>query len=243
MNSNNQIWPPDRGRLRSVRPTNIVKRIIRKTATLIKQHRLWAIAIGVGLLLLAVALVYFAGRDRTVSQPTNPVIATYQKQLPDLKKKVESSPKDPIAHTNYAIALYVTQDLNGAKKQYEAAIELKDNDTLTYNNLGNVYRDLGQTDKAITAYQKSLDLNPKSVNTYANLANIQLYTKNKPADAIATYKKALTQLPGNAQIEILLAIAYEQAGDKTQAKKTYETILARDSTNTAAQANLDRLKK
>jgi Flp pilus assembly protein TadD, contains TPR repeats len=167
----------------------------------------------------------------------------YQKQLPDLKKKVDQNPNDATAHKNYGIALYATKNYKDAATQYEKAVELNPKDSVAYNNLGNTYRDLEQTDKAIDAYKKAIDLNPKSLNTYANLANIQLYTKDKPQDAIATYKQGLKALPKSSQLEFLLGIAYEQSGDKENAKTTYEHILSYDESNKAAQAKLNEITK
>jgi tetratricopeptide (TPR) repeat protein len=222
---------------------HLVKKIATNTKDWTGRHKLWTIVILVGVFALIASLIWLAVINRQTEPSVNPVIATYAKQLPDLKKKAEANPKDANAHKNYAAALYVTRDLEKARQQYEAATEINNKDEVAYNNLGNVYRDQQKIDEAITAYKQSLELDPNSVNTYANLANIQLYSKNKPKDAIETYKTGLTHLPGNVQLQLLLGLAYEQAKDIESARQTYETILANDKDNTAAKANLDRLNK
>jgi tetratricopeptide (TPR) repeat protein len=60
-------------------------------------------------------------------------------------------------------------------------------------------------------------------------------------DAIATYNQGLQALPNNAQLQLLLALAYEAKGDTADAKQTYQDILTNDPNNTAATTNLDRL--
>lgn len=228
---------------RSRQAIHSVKQIATNIRRWTNRHKIWTIVILAVLLIVIATSIWLIIQSRHKEQTVNPVIATYAKQLPDLKKKAESNPNDADARRNYAVALYVTRDLERAKQQYEAATAINDKDAVTYNNLGNVYRDLGKINEAIDAYNKSLELDPNSVNTYANLANIQLYSKNKPLDAIETYKTGLSHLPANTQLQLLLGLAYEQAKDIPSAKQTYENILANDKDNTAAKANLERLNK
>ena len=218
--------------------------IVTSTATSVNKHKAISIVIGGIILLIAAGLIVFfvLNHKDKPEVPQTQIGLEYQQKLPELKSSVDNSPKDATARKNYGVALYATGDLEAAKKQYEEAAKLDDKDAVTLNNLANTYRDLGQTDKAIDTYKKSIQLNPKSLNTYANLANVQLYSKNKPQDAIATYTSGLRELPDNTQLQQLLAVAYEQASDNTNAIKTYEAILAHDADNAAAKAAIERLK-
>lgn len=173
---------------------------------------------------------------------TNPVVANYQKQLPALADAVKKSGNDPQARYNYAVALYATGDVAKAKDQYEAEAKLSQNDPTLENNLGNVYRDLGNYQKAVDAYQKSVRLDPKAVNAYINLANLYLYTLNQKDLAVKTYQDALRNLPGNQDLQVLLGIAYEQSGDKDNARSTYQQVLGQNANNAAAQAGLKRVQ-
>lgn len=221
------------------------KKLIALLRSRMTRHKFWIFIISiivVAVVATGVVLFLVSHNKEPVTIPLGQGAAAYEKQLPELKKAVDDNGDDAIARKNYAIALYAVSNLDEAQKQYEEAAKLNDQDPIIFNNLGNVYRDKNNVDKAIEAYQKSIKLNPKSVNSYANLANIQLYTQDKPQDAITTYKNGLTQLPENVQLELLLGIAYEQANDKANAKKAYETILARDASNVAAQAGIERVK-
>lgn len=169
------------------------------------------------------------------------VAQEYQRQLPDLKQKVEDSKEDTAARTNYAVALYASKDLQEAKKQYEEIVKQDDTNATAYNNLGNVYRDLKENNKAVEAYKKAISLNPQNLNTYSNLANVQLYTLKDAAAAIATYNQGIEAIENNIQLKLLLAIAYEYDGQTEQARGTYQEILTEDPENTAAQAALERL--
>lgn len=201
------------------------------------------IAIAVVLLITVIVLLVniFVVKDDATSVATG-AAASYAKQLPQLSTAVKNNPNDPAARKQYAVALYATKDLEGAREQYEEAAKLNGQDAAVFNNLGNVYRDLGEIDNAIKVYRQAIELDPTFINPYVNLANIQLYSQNNPDAAIETYKQALGSLPGDEQIELLLGLAYEHKGDKSSAKQTYEAILVRNPDNAAAKANLERLQ-
>ncbi|MGH7217886.1 MAG: tetratricopeptide repeat protein [Candidatus Microsaccharimonas sp.] len=220
-----------------------VKRHAAATGRWIRAHKRVS-SIGAVVLLLGIAVgVFFlvSPQEKSPNQELTGVAGEYQRRLPELKKAVDEKPDDVAAHKNYAVALYATKDLDGARKQYEEAAKLNDKDATVYNNLGNVHRDLGNIEESITAYTKSIELNPKSLNVYANLANVQLYRQNNAEAAIATYEKGLKELPDNTQLQLLLAAAYKQADQTDNARETYQTILDREPDNKAAAAGLERL--
>jgi len=221
-----------------------ISSIVKSAVTWAEKNKIISlIIIGVIFLFVAVTVTLaIMSRNQPAEVKQTAIGLEYQQKLPELKEAVEKSPKDASVRKSYGVALYATGDLEGAKRQYEEASKLDTKDAVVLNNLANTYRDLGQADKAIETYKKSIELSPKSLNAYANLANVQLYSKNKPQDAIATYKSGLEELPNNTQLQQLLAVAYEQAEDTTNAKKTYEAILSQDPENVAARAALERLK-
>lgn len=215
-----------------------------KFVTWVKTHKVASSVITVLLIAsVVVGVLAYNARQNNVKMPSSEVAAEYQKLLPALEAEAKNKPNDANARKNYAVALYATGNLQKARQQYEAAVDINGKDSTAYNNLGNVYRDLKNYNKAVDAYKKSIELNSKSVNTYVNLANVQLYSLDKADDAIATYKSGLKALPGNDQLELLLGIAFEQSGDVVRAKQTYQNILSRNKDNAAAKANLERLDK
>ena len=176
-----------------------------------------------------------------IKQPASAVSAQYAKQLDSLAKAVDKTPKSADARKNYAVALYATGDPAGAAKQYEAAVKINPKDADAYNSLGNAYRDTHNVGGAVKAYQQAIKLASGNINAYANLASVQLYTQKDTDAAIATYKQGLKALPNNSQLQLLLGLAYQQAGNTAAAKQTYQAILAHDPTNAAASASLKQL--
>lgn len=203
------------------------------------------LTIGIAGVLLFALVAWFAYRSLQPAKVVvdNPVANQYREKLPELKKTAESNKSDVSAQREYAVALYATGDTKAASTYYEKAVKLNDGDATLHNNLGNTYRDLGQVGKAIAEYRKAISLNKKLINPHVNLANVQLYSQNKPDDAITTYNDALKAIPDNDQLRLLLGLAYEKKGDTANAKKTYQSIVANDPDNAGAKANLDRLNK
>ncbi len=212
--------------------------------TLNAHKRLVIGIVGLVIIIVVASLLVFGGDDQSnepANKSNNPAVVAYQKQLPDLKKTAEDKPKDAAAHQNYAIALYATGNIKQAKEEYESAIKYRSNDATLYNNLGNAQRDLKEYDAAISSYTKAISLNEKLLNPYVNLANLQIYTLKNPDEGIETYQKALKALPGNEQVQILLALAYERQGNTDEAKQIYQSVLKANPNNAAAKSNLDRL--
>ncbi len=98
-------------------------------------------------------------------------------------------------HEKYRItALYydtVTGELEQASQVYELWAKSYPQDLVPPNNLGNIYGQLGQYEKAAVETQESLRLEPNAVNGYGNLAQNYL-ALNRPDDA----KKAIEEAQG-----------------------------------------------
>jgi tetratricopeptide (TPR) repeat protein len=208
------------------------------------------VVVGIAIVAVGVvAVVAMTGSDGDttedeVSQPlsANPVVASYQEQLPALAEGVRLNPDDPKALRDYGVALYATGDVSRAKDQYEAELKINESDPVLLNNLANVYRDLGSYDQALEFYQRAISLDSTSVTAYMNLANLYQYTLDQKDLGITTLKDAIVNLPDNQDLGVLLGIAYEQNGDVDEALVTFETVLTQNPGNAAALAGVERLE-
>ena len=110
-------------------------------------------------------------------------------------KKAYSMRDHVSEHEKYRItALYydtVTGELEQASQVYELWAKSYPQDLVPPNNLGNIYGQLGQYEKAAAETQESLRLEPNAVNGYGNLAQNYL-ALNRPDDA----KKAIEEAEG-----------------------------------------------
>lgn len=191
---------------------------------------------------LAGWILYNSDSDDTSDQPKNPIARQFKQQLPSLKEKAEKNPSNFDAQRDYAVALYATGDTKEAKERYERALRIR-KDATTYNNLANAQRDLGKYEDAVAAYKKAIEANPKLVNPYTNLANIQMYSLNKTDDAIDTYRNALKEIPNDPGLQVLLALAYEKKGDVPAAKQVLKSAQASHPDNKNIQTNLARIEQ
>ncbi|MGA8230682.1 MAG: protein kinase, partial [Candidatus Acidiferrales bacterium] len=95
-------------------------------------------------------------------------------------------------HEKYRIAALYYDEVTGEEEQaiqvYELWAKSYPQDLVPPNNLGVIYADLGQYEKALAVTEESLQLEPNQVNAYGNLAQDYLAV-NRPDDA----KKAIEQ--------------------------------------------------
>ncbi|MFC1634295.1 tetratricopeptide repeat protein [Planctomycetota bacterium] len=78
-----------------------------------------------------------------------------------------------------------------------------------FNNLGNSYSDIGDTESALLAFERAVTINPTLSESRANLGNIYL-KKNLVTKAIREYQSALNINPHDAKTHNNLGNAYMQ---------------------------------
>jgi tetratricopeptide (TPR) repeat protein len=76
-------------------------------------------------------------------------------------------------HNNRGVELKQKGDLDGALKDYDAAIKLNRQDFFAFNNRANVRRDKGDTAGAIADYGEAVRLEPAYAAAYANRGLVQ----------------------------------------------------------------------
>jgi tetratricopeptide (TPR) repeat protein len=89
-----------------------------------------------------------------------------------------------------------------------------------FNNLGNSYNEIGDTEQAMLALERAAEINPTLAEARMNLGNIYLQ-KDRIADAIREYEAALGIDPDNAKIHNNLGNAYTKRGRLNDAISQY----------------------
>lgn len=84
-------------------------------------------------------------------------------------------------------------------------------------NLGNVYRDLGQYDKAIEYYQGAIKIEPYFENSYANLADLYRAMGDE-TKAMATLKQGIDAQPKSSVLPYSAGLAALRGKDYDQAR-------------------------
>lgn len=147
--------------------------------------------------------------------------------------------------------LISTGQVDVAKDRLNEAIEKEPDNANLYFNLGYLYSELGQEDKAVEAYLKAIEINPEYLDANYNYAvfyynkaadllkqsrdmDLQEYRKKGKAvekEAIAYLKKAkpyfeksLELAPEELQIIETLQVVYSQIGEPEKAEKMLDKI-------------------
>ncbi len=106
-----------------------------------------------------------------------------------------------------------------------------------FNNLGNVYEDIGNIDSALLALERAVEINPTLSESRSNLANVYLKI-GRVQEAIYEYLEALSINPNDAKTYNNLGNAYTQQGLLSKAILQYQQSLALEPNFIDAYKNL-----
>ena len=106
-----------------------------------------------------------------------------------------------------------------------------------FNNLGNSYSEIGDTEQAMLALERAVEINPSLAESRTNLGNIYL-KKDRIEDAIHEYEAALEIDPGNAKTHNNLGNAYTKRGWLNDAISQYIQSVELEPNFTEAYKNL-----
>jgi len=106
-----------------------------------------------------------------------------------------------------------------------------------FNNLGNCYSDIDETESALQALQRAVQINPTLSESRANLGNVYL-KKDRVREAIYEYQAALDINPNDAKTHNNLGNAYIQKDWLTYAVHEYSESIELDPNFIDARKNL-----
>lgn len=106
-----------------------------------------------------------------------------------------------------------------------------------FNNLGNVYFDIGNYELALLALSRAVEINPTLSESRANLGNVYL-KKGRIGDAIYQYQTALEINPNDSKTHNNLGNAYTERGWLNYALLQYTRSLELDPNFIDAHKNL-----
>src|SRR5215469_18692643 len=105
----------------------------------------------------------------------------------------EGSPNDAVILNKTGIAFHQMQQLDQARKSYEAAIKVKPNYVEAINNIGTIYYAKKSFRRAISWYSRAIRLAPddsKSASIYMNLGTAQ-FARKQYEKATESYQTAM----------------------------------------------------
>lgn len=111
-----------------------------------------------------------------------------------------------------------------AEGLYKRTLAYAPNDAALYNNLGNVYNNRKEREKAVSAYKKAIEIDPNHVDAHYNLGTVYHLLKRKE-EAMAEYKKTLEINPNHLRALNNLGLIYDSLGRRAEAISTYKRAL------------------
>ncbi|HNS21455.1 MAG TPA: tetratricopeptide repeat protein [Sedimentisphaerales bacterium] len=106
-----------------------------------------------------------------------------------------------------------------------------------FNNLGNVYSEIGDVNTAMVALERAVAINPTLSESRANLGNIYLQ-KNRVNEAIRQYRAALDLNPRDPKTHNNLGNAYMAIDELNAAASAYRQAIHLDSSFVDAYRNM-----
>jgi cytochrome c-type biogenesis protein CcmH/NrfG len=162
------------------------------------------------------------GMSATNGQPT----AEQLRQMADaqaapLIEKLKADPKNPDLLVSVANSYYDAQQYPVAVGYYGRALEIKPSDADVRTDMATAYWYMGDTDRAIAEFNKSLGYEPNKANTLFNLGLVKWRGKMDVNGAVADWEKLLATNPnyeGKDKVEQLIAEAKKHSGVKPGTK-------------------------
>jgi Flp pilus assembly protein TadD len=155
---------------------------------------------------------------------------------------VEKNPKDFEAHYNLGAMLQAKSNLDGALREYEAAVQLRPEDATANNALGAALVAAGRPEQGATYLQAALKVRPDYFEGHYNLG-FALAGQNNFAAAVEQFQAALRLQSQDAAVEANLGAALAELGRFGEAKSHFEHALQLDPNQPIAKENLEALRK
>ena len=125
---------------------------------------------------------------------------------------------------NSLIELYQSGDLQEAEKKAMDLLKKFPNEVVILNILGVIQDGKGNSKQAIKTYQKALDINADSPETYYNIASV-LHRLHRNEEAKKNYQKAINLKPDFVNAYFNLGLVFQNLQDYEQAMKNHKKAI------------------
>jgi Flp pilus assembly protein TadD len=123
-------------------------------------------------------------------------------------------------HCALGVALRETQRPTAALNEARRCLELSPGYAGALNLIGNIQTDLGETDKALQAYQDAVRISPMYANAHFNLG-LTLASLGRNKEAEPSFRQAIRLSPEEADLWTGLADCLKRLGRAKEARKAY----------------------
>jgi tetratricopeptide (TPR) repeat protein len=150
----------------------------------------------------------------------------YSRAIAAYEDALHDSPKDWDANLSRARAFSASDINQRAIESYKRCIQLRSQESVSYEEIAMVYEKQGFMGKALSYYEKALLLDPQP-RVYLRMADCYVGQKNFPK-AIEILAQGKSRLP-QADYDVRLGEIYEKQGEMKLAAKAWEDSLKSDA--------------
>jgi len=157
-------------------------------------------------------------------------------------RKVTEEFKTPYFH-HFRAELFKELELkNWAIREYQKIIRFEPDDIPAHNNLGTLYIEKGDNEKALKEFEEVLRINPNLVAAINNLG-IVYRELERYEEAVNVYKRGLEISPQTPQLHFNLGVTYEKMGQFDKSVTEYQKTLTIDPNYAEARKRMEKLMK
>ena len=144
----------------------------------------------------------------------------------------------------FALALqnHKKNNLKVAKNYYNETLRMNLNHVDAHNNLGIIFFNLGEYQKAMSCFKKAIQIQPNYVAAYYNLGNVHKETAEHQK-AINCYEKAIQINPEYVDAHNNLGIIFFKLGEYHKSVSCYEKAIRINPNNVGVHNNLGNTLK
>ncbi len=140
-------------------------------------------------------------------------------------------------HFQLAISSHKNKQFQKALQEYQKVLKLNPSNNQAHNNLGLVYKDMGDLDRAATEYMQLIAIEPNNAKAYHNLGTIY-YLQGRFSEAVQEFRKALAIDGSKVESYVNLALAYKKQGRTGEAVQVFQHLLSIDTQLAEAHYNM-----
>lgn len=158
-----------------------------------------------------------------------------------LQQSVSNNAKDPEAQFLLGLSFYSLRNYAGALEHLHAGYQLDPGNIQALLVEANVYRDMGQPDKAESAYRTVIKQAPDYAQAYFNLSQL-LDNQGRRQDALVLLEQGAAKANPSADVFTALGDHYLETKRPDEAKASFEQALKIDPNYALAKAGLNKIK-
>ena len=138
---------------------------------------------------------------------------------------------------NLAVKNHQEGKIDVAQELYNQVLKIDPNHSQALNNIGVIFKGLGELQKAKECYEKAIEINPNYTNAYYNLGVI-LQDLGDKQKAKSCYEKAIEIDPNYTDAHNNLGNIFKELRELQKAKECYEKTIEIDPNYAKAHNNL-----